>query len=358
MTAELASVFRSAVEKAGMRLSVDCPPAPAPVYVDREMWEKIVLNLLSNAFKFTFEGEIAVALPWTEDRVELIVRDTGIGIPQAALPHLFERFYRVKGARARTHEGSGIGLALVQELVRLHGGTIGGRVRSIGGQPLPSRFRPARRIFRLIGSVRRERWRRRPWAPFPTRRRRSGGFLKCGVGMPSDEAVLRLTFQARPGFSSPMTTRICERISKRILGRALDGRGGRRRDGSALEAARECKPDLVLSDVMMPGMNGFQLLQALRADPRTREVPIILLSARAGEESRVEGLEAGADDYLMKPFSARELMARVGAHLELARLRREVLCHERELRAEAEAAREEAQEANRLKSQILLRRLP
>ncbi|WDT78914.1 MAG: response regulator [Candidatus Manganitrophus sp.] len=121
---------------------------------------------------------------------------------------------------------------------------------------------------------------------------------------------------------------------------------------SALASARERTPDLVLTDVMMPGMNGFELLQALRADPRTREVPVIMLSARAGEESRVEGLEAGADDYLIKPFSARELMARVGARLELARLRREVLCHERELRAEAEAAREEAQEANRMKSQI------
>jgi len=117
-------------------------------------------------------------------------------------------------------------------------------------------------------------------------------------------------------------------------------------DGAAaLAAARERAPDLVLTDVMMPEMNGFELLQALRADPRTREIPIILLSARAGEESRVEGLEAGADDYLVKPFSARELTARVGAHLELARLRRETLRSEQQLRLEAE-------EANRLKSQF------
>ncbi|MCI0355087.1 MAG: ATP-binding protein, partial [Acidobacteria bacterium] len=123
-TAELASVFRSAIERAGLRLVVECPALPTPVYVDREMWEKIVLNLLSNAFKFTFEGEIAVRLDWGGDHVSLTVRDTGTGIPAHELPHIFERFHRIHNARARTHEGTGIGLALVQELVRLHGGQI------------------------------------------------------------------------------------------------------------------------------------------------------------------------------------------------------------------------------------------
>jgi signal transduction histidine kinase len=121
-TIELASVFRSAVEKAGLTLTVDCPTLPEPIYVDREMWEKIVLNLLSNAFKFTFEGGIHATLRWLGDRVELTVRDSGVGIPPSELPHVFERFHRVRGTRARTHEGTGIGLALVQELARLHGG--------------------------------------------------------------------------------------------------------------------------------------------------------------------------------------------------------------------------------------------
>jgi signal transduction histidine kinase len=124
LTAELASVFRAAVERAGLRLVVDCPPLDEPVYVDREMWEKIVFNLLSNAFKFTFAGQIAVALRREDDQAILTVRDTGTGIPADELPHLFERFHRVQGARSRTHEGTGIGLALVQELVKLHGGTI------------------------------------------------------------------------------------------------------------------------------------------------------------------------------------------------------------------------------------------
>jgi signal transduction histidine kinase len=123
-TAELASVFRSAIERAGLTLRVDCPALPEPAYVDREMWEKIVLNLLSNAFKFTFEGEIKVGLRWCGERVELTVADTGMGIPEAELPHIFERFHRVCDARSRTHEGTGIGLSLVQELVNLHGGEV------------------------------------------------------------------------------------------------------------------------------------------------------------------------------------------------------------------------------------------
>ena len=131
-TAELASVFRSAIEKAGLRLVVDCPPLPEEVYVDREMWEKIVLNLLSNAFKFTFEGEIKVSLCLRRERVELSVSDTGAGIPAAELSHIFERFHRVRGTDSRTHEGTGIGLSLVQELAKIHGGGV--QVRSVEGQ--------------------------------------------------------------------------------------------------------------------------------------------------------------------------------------------------------------------------------
>ena len=115
-TAELASCFRSATERAGLRLIVDCPPLPAPVSVDREMWEKIVLNLLSNAFKFTLEGEIEVTVRQVGDSAELRVRDTGTGISAESMPHLFERFYRVQGAAGRTFEGSGIGLALVHHM--------------------------------------------------------------------------------------------------------------------------------------------------------------------------------------------------------------------------------------------------
>src|SRR5262245_11956597 len=131
-TAELASVFRSAVEKAGLKFAVDCPPLGEPAFVDREMWEKIVLNLISNAFKFTFDGEIQVSLRQTATHFELGVRDTGVGIPADEVSKLFDRFHRVAGAQGRTHEGSGIGLALVQELARLQGGSV--TVESVYGR--------------------------------------------------------------------------------------------------------------------------------------------------------------------------------------------------------------------------------
>src|SRR5262249_8642421 len=123
-SADLASVFRSTIERAGMELIVDCPTLPEPVYVDREMWEKIILNLVSNAFKFTFKGSITVGLRHVNGHAELTVSDTGTGIAESELPHIFERFHRIRGAHARTYEGAGIGLALVAELARLHCGSV------------------------------------------------------------------------------------------------------------------------------------------------------------------------------------------------------------------------------------------
>src|SRR5262249_24495290 len=123
-TAEVASKFPSPGQRARMRMIVDCPPLTRPVSRDRDQGEKIVLNLLSNAFKFTLEGEIAVALRQVGPEIKLSVRDTGAGIPAEELPRLFERFHQVQGVRGRALEGTGIGLALVAELVKLHGGSI------------------------------------------------------------------------------------------------------------------------------------------------------------------------------------------------------------------------------------------
>lgn len=328
LTAELASNFRSAIERAGMRLVIDCAPLAEPVWVDREMWEKIVLNLLSNAFKFTFEGEIAVRLSQPDaGQVQLVVSDTGSGIAEDALPHIFERFHRVRGARARSHEGSGIGLALVQELVKLHGATIdvastpgkGTRftIRIPTGSAHLPRDRiaaPRERTSTAIGA-----------APFVEEA------LRWLPGEGEDEGETPVAVAADDGELGTDGGSILladdnadmRDYVKRLLGRRY--RVQAVADGeSALRAARERVPDLVLTDIMMPGLDGMELLRALRADPRTREVPIILLSARAGEESKVEGLEAGADDYLIKPFTARELIARVQAHLGLARERQGV----------------------------------
>ncbi|WP_438007648.1 ATP-binding protein [Sorangium sp. So ce321] len=328
LTADLASAFRSAMERAGLAFEVDCPPLPEPVHVDHDMWEKIVLNLLSNALKFTFEGTIAISLRAHGDRVDLTVRDTGTGIPEHELAHLFRRFHRVQGARSRTHEGSGIGLALVHELVRLHGGAIHVASKVSEGTtftislPLGTAHLPQDRVNarRTLAST------ATGAAPYVHEA------LRWLPGAEAGEDV----HVAPAGLTSPADAAIEAVPAARILladdnadMREYVGRVLRERwtveavaDGAAaLDSARARPPDLVLTDVMMPNLDGFGLLRALRGDERTRSVPVIMLSARAGDESRVEGLEAGADDYLAKPFSARELVARVATHLQIARLR-------------------------------------
>jgi PAS domain S-box-containing protein len=321
-TAELASSFRSATDKAGLVLDVDCARLPEPAFVDPEMWEKVVLNLVSNAFKFTLDGRIAVRLRAEGPHAVLSVADTGLGIPEAELPRLFERFHRVEGAQGRSFEGSGIGLALVQELVRLHGGTVG--VESTLGDgstftvrlPLGRAHLPPERIRAARAGI--------------STATRSHVFVEEATRWLGDEAVPASDIVEVPG-PAGLTGRVLladDNGDMRSYVRRLLGDGGHVveavADGrAALEAARRRAPDLVLSDVMMPGLDGFGLLAALRADPALRGIPVILLSARAGEEARIEGLAAGADDYLIKPFSARELLARVETNLRLARVRHE-----------------------------------
>ncbi len=337
-TAELASTFRSAIERAGLSLSIVCTPLPEPAYVDPDMWEKIVLNLLSNAFKFTFNGGITVEVGVSGDGrfAKVSVRDTGVGIPDAEISRLFERFHRVEGQRSRSFEGSGIGLALVQELVKLQGGTIEVHSRQGHGTTftvaLP--FGTAHLATRRIGPARSQastatraqayveevlRW--LPETPVASEdsmlmRNDLDSAPPIGEGIPSARILI-------VDDNADMRSYVRRLLGSRWeIDLAEDGR-------AALDSIRERRPDLVLSDVMMPRLDGFGLLRELRADPALRDLPVILLSARAGEDARIDGLEHGADDYLTKPFSARELIARVTANLAMARLRREA---HRELR--------------------------
>jgi signal transduction histidine kinase/DNA-binding response OmpR family regulator len=316
LTADLASGFRSAAERVGLRLVVDCPPLPEPVYVDRAMWEHVVLNLLSNALKFTLAGEIAVSLRAHAGEARLEVRDTGAGIPADELPRIFDRFHRVRETQARSQEGTGIGLALVRELVGLHGGRV--EVASIPEQGTTFR------VFLPFGAA------HLPPAQVGTGRPRSSGVV--GAAPYVEEAGRGLSAEA-PGPTSSARrggTRVVladDNADMRDYVLRLLGEGWRVEavaDGKrALESVMREPPDLLIADVMMPGLDGFGLLEAVRASERTRAVPVLLLSARAGEEARLEGLRAGADEYLVKPFSARELVARVESLLALARVRRE-----------------------------------
>lgn len=451
LTTDLAGVFRSAIKRAGLRLRVDCPPLPQLVYVDREMWEKIILNLFSNAFKFTFEGEIVVSLRWEERRmlqtssseaddstselqavdsdlesltsepdtssleldastselgvsrsqlepsastlhtstsvrphVILEVRDTGTGIPAEELPHIFQRFHQVKGAAGRSCEGSGIGLSLVQELVKLQGGSI--RISSVVGQgtcftisiptgyshlsgdrvasPQENRLQLQHGEAQLINAERSFasiETRATPyiaevlrWLP-DERSERVNEWMSEAAHHPSTRPPIYPSTHS-PAFPARIlladdNADMCHYM-RRLLNQQYEIEVVS--DGvAALAAIRQQMPDLVLTDVMMPRLDGFGLLQSLRANPDTHQIPIILLSARAGEESRIEGLVAGADDYLIKPFSARELLARVEATLKMARMRQEAAQQERELRLISEAAQHQAEDAYNRINQLL-----
>jgi PAS domain S-box-containing protein len=351
-TAELASVFQSAIERAGLQLKIECAEIGEPVYIDREMWEKIVLNLISNALKFTFAGEISVSVRRAEGQAIVSISDSGIGIPADELPNLFKRFHRIRGAQARTHEGSGIGLALTKQLVNLHSGTI--TVASTVGQgttfttsiPLGTAHLPP---DRLVGE-------RKLASTATSGRAYVEEALRWFTGKDGDNAASLRAVQAPETLSrsSSSSAGVLDSQGARVL--LVDDNADMREylrgllepqwkvhavpDGeAALSSIPEFAPELILTNVMMPKVDGFELLRRIRQDQKTHELPVILLSARAGEES-IEGLKAGADDYLIKPFSARELIARVDAHIRLKRLRDHVATAQMEARRAIEESEE------------------
>lgn len=312
LTRDLASSFESVATSAGLQLSVDVePPGPA-VYVDHTMWEKLVLNLLSNALKFTLAGSISVSLVYRGDDAVLSVSDTGVGIPAHETPKVFDRFHRVAGANGRSHEGTGIGLSLVQEVVRMHGGRVS--LTSVVGEgttveikiPVGSAHLPTGKVRHSASHARSERkayveeaeqWlaKRATQPPEQTRA--------------TDELVLVADDNA--DMRAYLENLLAAHWRVKLV-----------RDGvEALESSRRERPHVLVTDAMMPNLDGFALLDALRADAELRTVPVLMLSAQAGESARIEGLERGADDYLVKPFSARELVARIRSLLQAKALR-------------------------------------
>ncbi|WP_298795374.1 SpoIIE family protein phosphatase [Pseudonocardia sp. 73-21] len=334
LTRGIAESFTPAVVRAGLGYALDCPPLPSAVSVDVAMWEKIVLNLLSNAVKYTLSGQITLDLRLEDPpsggddpQIRLSVTDTGVGIPDEDQPLLFRRFHRVRGAAGRSDEGSGIGLALVSELTALHDGTVG--VRSVlgrgstftvtlPGSSLTGRPTEGVRASTAVALYREEalQWSGSDADP-PSGSVSEGHGAGAGAGSLVDA-----------GSTAGATVLIAEDNPdlRRFLAALLAGQYTvvLATDGvAALSRARELVPDLVLTDVMMPRLDGFGLLAALRNDPATATIPVIMLSAQAGEEASADGLAAGADDYVVKPFSSHDLVARVRSNLQLARLRNE-----------------------------------
>lgn len=309
-TKDLAGSFRSAIENAGLTLYVNCEYIVQPVYVDRDMWEKIVLNLLSNAFKYTLDGSITVSVTVKNDNAELRVTDTGVGIPKEELPKLFQRFYRVQNVTGRTYEGTGIGLSLVNELVKLHGGNISVSSEVGKGSEFTVSI-PTGKNHLPTGLVNEIK--------VDTESRLTDSFLEetrslietsLSIGEETFEKVdgtSVLVVDDNPDMREYLKTILSKKFNVSTAVNGID----------ALQKIKQQPPELILSDVMMPVMDGIQLLKTIKAEDKWKKIPIVLLSARAGEESKIEGYEIGADDYLTKPFSSKELLARISAQLSV-----------------------------------------
>jgi signal transduction histidine kinase/class 3 adenylate cyclase len=292
---------------------------PVAMEADARQLKKVLYNLLSNAFKFNDPqtGQVWIRLAAKDQFIELEVEDNGIGIPREQLARIFDRFTQVEGGTTRRYEGSGIGLALVKEIVALHGGTIAvesdlerGSIFTI---TLPRGNVTQDQVF--AGPVEEDE---QTFLPVQSEDKQEGETLSPSNSKINAPLVLVVDDNAdMRGY----VERILRKKYRIVL--AKDG-------AEAFEQARRLRPELIVTDVMMPKMSGHDLLQAVRADKGLRSIPVIFLKARAGTEARIESLDAGADDYLSKPFDEFELLARAGNLIrtraqerELAQLQKE-----------------------------------
>ncbi len=303
LTAHIASSFTELCHRAGLDLVLDCAEALADI--DPGMWETIVLNLLSNAVKYTLRGSISVEVRAEFAHCSIALRDTGVGIAAEDLDRLFERFYRADNVRGRSVEGTGIGLSLVRGLVELHRGTV--EIDSELDRGTTVRIRLPRSVSGAAVD-------------------QSPAGLLDETNPYVAEASQWLTSVSEPAAATAAPDRPRHLVliaddnadMRAHLDRVLSAHWDTVlvADGeSALAATRNLHPDAIVTDVMMPGIDGFEFVAAIRADPALAATPILMLSARAGAEAVNEGFAGGADDYLPKPFRSQELIDRVASRL-------------------------------------------
>ncbi|KZV71818.1 hypothetical protein PENSPDRAFT_650380 [Peniophora sp. CONT] len=350
-TADLASLFNSVIQKAHVKYTVACRHDDGTVaYIDPEFWEKIVVNLIGNAFKYTLEGEISVKLDVKDGYVHLSVQDTGVGVPAGDIDKVFDRFHRANSV-GRSYEGTGIGLALTKELVILHGGRIS--LKSLTAEDSPdahgSRFTvsiplghdhlpqahvdPTPLVLIDHGlyskgivdeAVHWAQPRNLEYDPHSAMDTRSvsSGSNTSGTGTTASTKLEASTlFFSRADVillvDDSMDLRRYVRGLLQPYCTIVESENGE----DALRIMSAVRPNLIITDVMMPGLDGFGLIAKLRERPDTRLLPIILLTAKETAESKVEGLLSGADDYLAKPFNAKELIARAHLQMQLGKRR-------------------------------------
>ncbi|BGP19092.1 hypothetical protein JCM10213v2_007179 [Rhodosporidiobolus nylandii] len=360
LTRDIAVLFRDAIERTGIQYVIECEEDPSdalPVYVALDVWEKIIYNLCGNAFKYTVSGRISVTLKSTRGEAVLAVSDTGIGIPQAELGKIFDRFHRIE-ANSRMATGSGIGLALTLELVKLLGGQLEVESEVGKGSTFTVRLQrghthlPMDQVDHTPEEV----------VPFPNYQNRNLAVVDEAASWRYD-ASLEEAMESTPLSSASSVTSaaaVSEQGTSSGSGSGEDYLGGAdvlslknrtivlvddSRDlrgymasllskqftvvpfgdpREALQYINEHLPSLVLTDAQMPYITGQELTVAIRRNPHTALIPVVMVSAQSGPEARAEALEGGCDEYICKPFTARELMARVRIHLQLGLMRVEL----------------------------------
>jgi len=308
---ESALSFSSLAERRKITVNINSTVHELIAYVDRNKVDKILNNILSNAFKFTPEGgKVEVGIYRDEKFAEISIADTGIGIPQNQIDKIFDRFYQVDSSHTRQHEGTGIGLALTKELIELHKGKI--EVESEEGKG--SKFK----IILRLG--------KNHLRPEEVCEESLSQILSKGEGF-SEEIIFTevvktekhdtdlITETGKPVLliveDNPDVRKYVSTIlnNQYKIFEAIDGEEG-------LDKAIECIPDLIISDIMMPKLDGLQMCNKLKRDLRTSHIPVIMLTAKATMQDKINGLELGADEYIMKPFEESELKARIKNLLE------------------------------------------
>lgn len=337
----VASNFESSERQ---RIFIEAPSTPLPLAVDVRRMVKVVYNLLANAFKFSDPqfGTVWIRLTSQEHNVVLEIEDNGIGISEDQIEHIFGRFYQVEGHLSRRYEGSGIGLALAKEIVTLHGGSIA--VRSTVGKgstftvTLPRGQEHPGQMVAIEGE---------DIADVPLNI--ADAITHHTVAASDDNTHTRpivLVVDDNADMRAYLTRLLSDTYQVIV---ACNG-------AEALEKVRAQVPDLVVADMMMPLMSGYDLLKAIRASEGLNTIPFIMLTARAGTEARVETYEAGADDYVSKPFGEEELLARISNQLRLHRQERELETQTAELRqlaSQLEQANTELRELSQRKSEFI-----
>ncbi len=297
--------FESLADGKNIELVFESEADHIPVSFDPDKMEKVFYNLVSNAFKFTPEnGRITVSIGIEQDRKVVIrVKDTGIGIPEDRMEHIFDRFFQVDASSTREYGGTGIGLALTRELVLLHKGEITANSK----EGIGSEFAISLPLDTNGSSQEDE-----------TSQSNGNSILTESLDMLSEPAEVLsvsetsmtengeihervLVVEDNPDVRSYVREQLEENYRVTEAGNGEEG----------IKMAQEIMPDLIISDVMMPRMDGYQFCKAIRADEKTSHIPIIMLTARAGIDDKIDGLETGVDIYLTKPFNARELIANV-----------------------------------------------